>query len=209
MSVQSDQAAEEFIRNETQFHLGFLPTEQANPLTRDLEERFQQSPVTGVNCLQRVDHAVLAMSRHVFASLEYRKLAEGMLGTIRTGHRVVFSGCGATGRLSILLEGMWRDVICEEYQSSVASIMTGGDFALIRSVEFFEDYASFTYSSSGALGSPPCCWGAPKPNCAFAFTVESMAMMAAAKKIFFIVVSINCMLFSELSRKLGIISQIN
>ena len=152
MSVQSDQAAEEFIRNETQFHLGFLPTEQANPLTRDLEERFQQSSVAGVNCLQQVDHAVLAMSRHVFASLEYRKLAEGMLGTIRTGHRVVFSGCGATGRLSILLEGMWRDVICEEYQSSVASIMTGGDFALIRSVEFFEDYASFGVRQVQELG---------------------------------------------------------
>ena len=147
MSVQSDRAAEDFL-HETQFHLGFLPTEQSNPLTRDLEERFHESPAEGVRCLQRVDREVLKMCRHVFAGREYRRLSETMQATIRAGKRVVFSGCGATGRLSILLEGMWRDAvergkIPREYQEAVFSIMTGGDFAMIRAVEFFEDYASF------------------------------------------------------------------
>ena len=147
MSVQSDRAAEDFL-HETQFHLGFLPTEQSNPLTRDLEERFHTSPAEGVRCLLRVDREVLKMCRRVFAAHEYRRLSETMLATVRNGHRVVFSGCGATGRLSILLEGMWRDAvergkIAREYQDAVSSIMTGGDFAMIRSVEFFEDYAAF------------------------------------------------------------------
>ncbi|MBQ4480045.1 MAG: hypothetical protein II943_05355 [Victivallales bacterium] len=147
MSVQSEQAAEVFL-HEPQFHLGFLPTEQPNPLTRDLEERFHESPAAGVRCLQRVDREVLAMCRRVFAGREYRRMSKTMLATVRNGHRVVFSGCGATGRLSILLEGMWRDAvergkIAREYQDAVSSIMTGGDFAMIRSVEFFEDYASF------------------------------------------------------------------
>ncbi|MBR4519018.1 MAG: hypothetical protein IKO65_08465 [Victivallales bacterium] len=152
MSAQSDRAAEDFIRNETQFHLGFLPTEQSNPLTRDLEVCFHNSPCEGVKCLQRVDREVLAMARRVFTSLEYRKLSKGMLETVKAGHRVVFSGCGATGRLAILLEGMWRDAVDVEYQSAVASIMTGGDFALIRSVEFFEDYATFGVRQVQELG---------------------------------------------------------
>ena len=51
-----------------------------------------------------------------------------------------FSGCGATGRLAILLEAMWRDAAPAGLQNAVYAIMTGGDFALVKSVEFFEDY---------------------------------------------------------------------
>ena len=32
--------ARDFIDNEKQFHLGFLPTEQSNPITATLEEDF-------------------------------------------------------------------------------------------------------------------------------------------------------------------------
>ena len=92
------------------------------------------------------------MARRVFTSLEYRKLSKGMLETVMAGHRVVFFFFFSTGRLAILLEGMWRDAVDVEYQSAVASIMTGGDFALIRSVEFFEDYATFGVRQVQELG---------------------------------------------------------
>ena len=75
--------------------------------------------------------------------------------------RIIFSGCGATGRLSILLESMWRDFfhrraaeLTPEERSLAdrsASIMTGGDFALIRSVEFFEDFAEGGRRQAAAL----------------------------------------------------------
>jgi len=148
MSEKSDLQALDFLENEKQFHLGFLPTEQSNPLTKTLEQDFRQSNADGVKCLQRVDRNVLAMARRIFGSAQFRKLADTGLETIRRGGKIVFSGCGATGRLSILLECMWRDYCAKtpeaaKYADQVASIMTGGDYALVKSVEFFEDYQSF------------------------------------------------------------------
>ncbi len=148
MGEKSKQAALHFIEQETQFHLGFLPTEQSNPLTKHMDRDFAESAEKGVRTLQRVDRNVLEMVKRVFEGKEFRELKKTILSTMERGGRVVFSGCGATGRLSILLESMWRDavqrgVIPAKYESSVFSIMTGGDFALIRSVEFFEDYAKF------------------------------------------------------------------
>ena len=154
--------ARDFIDNEKQFQLGFLPTEQSNPITATLEEDFRRSTLAGVQCLQRGDRQMPITMRHVFASSQFARLVDSMVETV-TGRkgRIVFSGCGATGRLSILLESMWRDFFyrrakelsAEElkYADRIASIMTGGDFALIRSVEFFEDYAEGGRRQAAAL----------------------------------------------------------
>ena len=141
-------AAEQFLTGEKQFHLGFLPTEQANPLTVNLDKEFARGSVYGVKNLQSVDRNVLAMAREVLASEKFRKLADSIYNTISAGKKVVFSGCGATGRLSILLESMYRECCVKNpalapYSNNVFSIMTGGDYALVRAVEFFEDYQSF------------------------------------------------------------------
>ena len=98
--------AAQFIEQETQFHLGFLPTEQSNPKSRTLEADFKTSAEKGVACLQRIDRDVLEMLRKVMASPEYARLVAKTYETIANGGRVIFSGCGATGRLSILLESM-------------------------------------------------------------------------------------------------------
>ena len=102
--------ARDFIDNEKQFQLGFLPTEQSNPITATLEEDFRRSTLAGVQCLQRGDRQIPITMRHVFAGRRFAKLVDSIVETV-TGPkgRVVFSGCGATGRLSILLESMWRD----------------------------------------------------------------------------------------------------
>ena len=171
VSESAKSKARDFIDNEKQFHLGFLPTEQSNPITATLEEDFRRSTRAGVQCLQRGDRQIPIVMRHVFASPEFRSLVDSMVATLTAPAptsptippfhhstispfhppRIIFSGCGATGRLSILLESMWRDffhrraaeLTAEELKLAdrSASIMTGGDFALIRSVEFFEDYA--------------------------------------------------------------------
>lgn len=148
MSEKSKLLALDFIENEKQFHLGFLPTEQSNPLTKNLDREFARSSADGVKNLQSVDRNVLAMAKRIFASEEFRKLTDNGVKTIRSGGKIVFSGCGATGRLSILLECMWRDCCAKTagaapYADQVFSIMTGGDYALVKSVEFFEDYQSF------------------------------------------------------------------
>lgn len=148
MSEKAYRQAMNFIENEKQFHLGFLPTEQSSPLTKNLDKEFAASSVDGVRCLQRVDRNVLEMAKRIFRSGEFAGLVETGKKTIADGGRIVFSGCGATGRLSILLECMWRDCCfknesVKQYADQVFSIMTGGDYALVRSVEFFEDYQEF------------------------------------------------------------------
>ena len=163
--------ARNFIDNEKQFQLGFLPTECSNPITATLEEDFKRSTRAGIQCLQRGDRQMAITMRHVFASPQFHALVDAMVATLITPPlthssthplpRIIFSGCGATGRLSILLESMWRDFFhrraaelsAEErtLADRVASIMTGGDFALIRSVEFFEDYAEGGRRQAAAL----------------------------------------------------------
>jgi N-acetylmuramic acid 6-phosphate etherase len=146
--TEFERQADDFINHEQQFHLGFLPTEQSNPLTRSMEADFKASSSAGVRTLQRADRPVLEMAKRVWRSAEYAKLVADGISTIENGGRIIFSGCGATGRLSILLESMWRQACAghpdmASRADAVESIMTGGDYALVRSVEFFEDYASF------------------------------------------------------------------
>ena len=52
MKPETLAAAEHFIENETEFHLGFLPTEQSNPKTRSMEADFARSTADGVRTLQ-------------------------------------------------------------------------------------------------------------------------------------------------------------
>lgn len=134
--------AADFEFNQTPFHLGFLPTEQSSPLTGELDKKFARSIAEGVRNLQEVDRNVLEMAKKVLVSPEFRGLCDAIYRVIRGGNTVVFSGCGATGRLSILLEAMWR-TYAPEYADRVKSIMTGGDYALVKSVESFEDHAVF------------------------------------------------------------------
>jgi len=173
ISESAKAKARDFIDNEKQFQLGFLPTEQSNPITATLEDDFKRSTIAGIQCLQRGDRQIAITMRHVFASQEFKSLVDSMVSTLTTPNsptpnsstpklpRIIFSGCGATGRLSILLESMWRDffhrraseLTPEELKLAdrSASIMTGGDFALIRSVEFFEDYAEGGRRQAAAL----------------------------------------------------------
>jgi N-acetylmuramic acid 6-phosphate etherase len=153
MSEKSRKDALDFIANETQFHLGFLPTEQSNPDTVTLEADFRRSRLDGIATLQRPDRRIVPVARRVFASAEYTAMADAIADALASpSARIFFSGCGATGRLSILIESMWRDFFARRagelsqeelaLADRVESIMTGGDFALIRSVESFEDFAS-------------------------------------------------------------------
>ena len=76
----------------------------------------------------------------------YATLVDTMGRTLAGGGRVFVSGCGATGRLALLLERMWREATADAAPSlvdRVVGFMAGGDFAIIKSVEGFEDHPSF------------------------------------------------------------------
>jgi N-acetylmuramic acid 6-phosphate etherase len=150
------QEAEYFLHHEKQFHLGMLPTEQPNAKTQDLDKKFSFDPVEGIGMLLSVDRDIYHMAKRIFHGPEFRKMTVVGLQALLNGKKIVFSGCGATGRLCILLESMWRRFFINlkqehpeiynktgSYGNSIFSIMTGGDYALIRSVESFEDHKEF------------------------------------------------------------------
>ena len=148
--------AEDFIQNETQFHLGALTTEQSHPKTRTLSQTLESDVPAGMRQLFSVDDDLPPALKKTIASDEFAKLENAIYQSLAAGGRVSFSGCGATGRLSILLDAANKKFCRQsaeklperaEFLQKLAlqtnAIMTGGDFALIRSVESFEDFISF------------------------------------------------------------------
>ncbi|MDR3197460.1 MAG: hypothetical protein LBU34_06270 [Planctomycetaceae bacterium] len=153
-SYQQD--AEHFLLHETQFHLGMMLTEQPHPKTRGLSDRLAEDTVTGLVMLLTVDDDLPPVAKKTLESIPFQKLYNDISATLESGNRVFFSGCGATGRLAILLDAAHRKFCAKnskrfpEYRKyfetlseQTFSVMTGGDFALIRSVESFEDYIVF------------------------------------------------------------------
>ena len=149
-------AAEHFLNHEMPFHLGEMLTEQSHPITRSLSQTLEEDTAKGIELLLRVDDDLPPTINRVLPSKEFQKLRADIYETLRTGNRIFFSGCGATGRLAILLDAAHRRFCAKsavrfsehgEFFTNLAeqtgAIMTGGDFALIRSVESFEDYIPF------------------------------------------------------------------
>ena len=154
----------EFLENEKEFRFGQLLTEQAHPLTADLSEDVAGETLRGIEQLQSVDGDLLAKAEEVFASPAWSALVEDLLTVLQAGGRVYFTGCGSTGRLSIILEALWRkklmamagvaghSSILDRAQGQVVSVMAGGDFALIKGVENFEDYETFGIRQISEMG---------------------------------------------------------
>lgn len=154
-----------FIQNETQFHLGFLPTEQPHPKTRGLSQALRGNTFEGIQMLLAVDDDILPVARRVIDSSEFARLRSAIRTALNNKKRIFFSGCGATGRLAILLDAAnrryWRElfnrhpqlqIMCGDLAECTRAVMTGGDFALVRSVEMFEDYITFGHHQMREAG---------------------------------------------------------
>ncbi len=189
--------AKEFLEREKAFRLGQLLTESSHPKTRRLSQTMETDIEAGVRLLQSVDEDIPAALAKIFAQDSFNQLVEAFGAALRAGRRIFFTGCGATGRLSILLEAAWRQfwreresswrgrpaLVCAEgvglpnakkgvgnpvppsdrgqdardtqgqdalatwdasrMENCCFSVMAGGDFALIKSVEGFEDFPAF------------------------------------------------------------------
>lgn len=151
----SAEKARYFLEKERAFRLGALPTEQSHPATATLSQTIAADPSKGVSMLMQVDEDIPPALDRVMGSPEFAKLVQAIGEAIRDGRRVFWTGCGATGRLAILLEAAWRAFWQElrerhptlyarvpeadRWAEAFFSLMAGGDYALIRSVEGFED----------------------------------------------------------------------
>ncbi|HHU55946.1 MAG TPA: hypothetical protein GXZ48_04575 [Acholeplasmataceae bacterium] len=149
-------AAKNFFENEKQFHLGVIPTEQPNPKTRTLSSTIAKDTEAGVRMILSADESIPEVVRRAFKTPEFQKFVDDVKKAIDNRKTVLFSSVGASGRMAITLDAMWRyfwtsliQKLPEKKQlfmeiSEVSnSFTTGGDRALVHSVENFEDYLTF------------------------------------------------------------------
>ena len=150
------EAAKHFIENEKQFHLGVIPTEQPNPLTKNLSQTIAKDTAAGCKMILSADGNIPKVAAAAFETEEYKSLVADIKKAIDNRKTILFSSVGASGRMAIQLDQTWRyfwtSLINKipgkketfiEISNLSNSIITGGDRALVRSVENFEDYMTF------------------------------------------------------------------
>lgn len=131
--------AEDFLSKKQLFQLGVLPTETPHPKTRELSQLAQKDLRQALGVLRQIDLEALRKILAGFAG--YQGLFETVAATLDQGQRIFLVGCGATGRLSMSLEYLWRRK--HPGSDQVRSLMAGGDVALVHSLEGFEDFPQF------------------------------------------------------------------
>ncbi len=165
MSATSQARSDEFLSIANQFKLGALTTEASHPVTANLSDTAARDTAAALGLLFDVDDDVVRAFRAFVASGRAAGIAREVTGRLRRGGRIFFTGCGSTGRLSIQLVSIWRDfwqrqrargLACKpsaaEWEDRAFSVMAGGDFALIKAVEGFEDFTAFGKKQIGDLG---------------------------------------------------------
>lgn len=134
-SSSSHQSALEFLEVAHLYRLGHLPTEMPHPETRDLSMWARHDPATAVSLLHRVDVDALGALEPRAEAIE--ALGRSLEEVLADGGRVFLCGCGATGRLALTVESLWRHRYGAD--DRVIAFTAGGDVALVHALERFED----------------------------------------------------------------------
>lgn len=143
--------ADEFLAQKEKFQLGDLPTELPHPKTARLSDWAQADVARALTILREVD--LDALHRVAVLRAELSDFFHAVSATITAGDRIFLVGCGATGRLSLSLEYLWRRKFPASAQ--VYSLMAGGDVALVHSLEGFEDFPDYGARHLLELGFGP------------------------------------------------------
>lgn len=181
------QKAAEFLEVAANFQLGALPTEQRHPLTYELADLSRNNIPEALRIMTAIDIGVI---EDVLAKApELEKLETAIRDTFAAGNRVFFYGCGATGRLSLSIEYIWRFIHRGQPEAdNVMGFMSGGDLALVHSIENFEDHPEFGARQLHDIGFGPhdllvsCTEGGETPSVIGA--TEEAARISSRKPFF-------------------------
>ncbi len=158
LGIEPSAESVDYVRTKTQFQLHTLLTEQRHPKTWPLGERVREDTLAGLKMMSSVDEDIRARMDDLAAAPEaLEQAARAVEEAILAGRKVYVYGCGATGRLAKQVESsfwrpFWRGVkadrpiwrklagrVPEGIEENLIGEMTGGDRALISSLEGFED----------------------------------------------------------------------
>lgn len=144
-------ALEDFLDVAEQFQLGRLDTERAHPETWNLSELALTDLPAAIESLKTVDRDALRELQRRMPNAA--PLSRAIQETLAQGDRIFLCGCGATGRLSISLEIFAREgLLPGATAETIFGFMAGGDAALIRSIERFEDRPDYGERQLRELG---------------------------------------------------------
>jgi N-acetylmuramic acid 6-phosphate (MurNAc-6-P) etherase len=111
--------------------LGGLTTEQSHPTTAELSKTMRSNIVEGLRLLHLVDQGVVSAFDY-FVAKHYPEMRADFMNAVLHNKKCYLVGAGSSGRVAIDLAA--RDVF-----KTVVDVMAGGDSALIRAREGFED----------------------------------------------------------------------
>lgn len=146
--AEARRRAEDFLTNDSDFRLGNIEAEQSHPVTRNMSDVFAVSVENGLGLLAQCDSLLSPKIAETLKSQSYERFENAILRTLQNGGRVVMSGCGSSGRLCMRIENSFRKAAAllgdsvKPYENRVIALQTGGDYSVIRAVEFFEDFTA-------------------------------------------------------------------
>jgi N-acetylmuramic acid 6-phosphate (MurNAc-6-P) etherase len=157
LDLQPAPLSRDYVENRRQFHLFSLLTEQRHPKTWNLSFALQSDVEAGLRMLASVDRDVSDAISNLAGKPDLLfQAADAVAHAILTGRQIYIYGCGATGRLAKQMESsfwrpFWKKVrmhpcwealrlqVGADIENRLIGEMTGGDRALVSSLEGFED----------------------------------------------------------------------
>ncbi len=159
LNIKPSAQSIDYVNNKKQFQLHTLLTEQRHPKTWRLSYQIQHDVIGGLQSLLSVDQDISKKFEEIANNPEELRLLEGASEAVQTallnGHKIYFYGTGSTGRLAEAVESaLWRPFWervaptpagsklkkpLPDIENRVIGEITGGDRALISSLEGFED----------------------------------------------------------------------
>lgn len=164
LSIQQNACSLDYINNKKQFQLQNLLTEQSHPLTANLTDIVNKFDNKAILELSNVDNdinnKINNMQRDLSTQIKIYKAINAVKNNIISGDKIYIYGTGSTGRLAKQIETIWYtfwhdlklspnwDIIktklytiknINNIENQLIGEITGGDRALIKSLEGFED----------------------------------------------------------------------
>ena len=137
---QIDSRIKVFWEHQDKFRSHPLMTEQPNPDTMNLSELAKDDLPKGINSIKDVDVKQILKLQDYAENLD--TLKKEIEEVFSNGNRVFISGCGASGRLAVALEYLWNYTYPDR-KGQVIGFLGGGDNAMIKSIEGFEDFKDY------------------------------------------------------------------
>lgn len=136
----TDNQIKDFWQNHDRFLHANLVTEAPNPISFNLSDLCINDINEAFNVFQKIElSAINSMVNYIDKITELRHDIKNCLDS---GNKIFLIGCGASGRLAMLLKRIYElQYGCKKKQ--IVCVSSAGDTSLIKAVEQFEDNGEF------------------------------------------------------------------